>query len=77
MKTLTINIKNDSDYRLLVLLASRLGINATMVEDKKEKVYVKQMQGLYKLLDNVKVNELFKEIEDPVQWQKDLRDEWK
>ena len=38
---------------------------------------VSQYQKLNKLLGTVKKNELFKEIKDPVQWQKELRDEWR
>ena len=44
---------------------------------KKEKPQTRQMRNLYKLLDSVKKNELFEEIEDPVEWQKNLRNEWK
>ncbi|PIP54761.1 MAG: hypothetical protein COX07_03530 [Bacteroidetes bacterium CG23_combo_of_CG06-09_8_20_14_all_32_9] len=35
-----------------------------------------QFQNLKKLLNSVKKGEMFKEIKDPVQWQKSLRNEW-
>ncbi|MBW8050026.1 MAG: hypothetical protein FVQ77_06745 [Cytophagales bacterium] len=77
MRNLTLNIKNASDYQLLLQLAKRLGLDISVTAEKKEKVQTKQMRNLYKLLDSVKKNELFKEIKDPVKWQKELRDEWR
>ena len=77
MRNLTLNIKNASDYQLLLQLAKRLGLDISATAEKKEKVQTKQMRNLYKLLSSVKKNELFKEIKDPVKWQKELRDEWR
>ena len=76
MKTLTLNIKNTTDYQLLLQLAKRLGIELSVKAEQKAKPSVSQYQKLKKNLDSIKKNELFKGIKDPVQWQKQLRNEW-
>lgn len=77
MKIITLKIKNKYDYNLLLLLVKRLGLDISYISEENEKTQIKQMRNIYKLLDSVKKNELFKEIKDPVQWQKELRNEWK
>ena len=73
MKTLTLNIPDSSDYDLLIKLLNRMGIQTSRHADAKNK---KTMKRLYSLMDSVTKNKLFKEIKDPVAWQKKLRNEW-
>lgn len=73
MKTVTFSIKDKGDYKLLVQFAKRLGID--IVSSKKSDTSSKKAK-MKKLLDSVEKGELFKEVKDPVQWQKDIRDEW-
>ncbi|TVR78459.1 MAG: hypothetical protein EA412_08460 [Chitinophagaceae bacterium] len=74
MKSISINIENPKDYQLIIQLLKRLGIKIQSID--KEKEQHKSMQALYDLLDSVKENELFNDIEDPSQWQRDIRNEW-
>ncbi|OFX50015.1 MAG: hypothetical protein A2046_01885 [Bacteroidetes bacterium GWA2_30_7] len=75
MRTVTLNIKNNSDYQFVLQLVKRLDIDITDIPEENEEE-TKTMGVLYKLIDSVKKNELFKEIKNPVQWQKKMRNEW-
>lgn len=77
MNTIILNIKNVADYHLLLQLAKRLGIELTEKPQQRIKNSFSQYQKLKTLLGSIKKNKLFKKIKDPVQWQKQLRDEWK
>lgn len=76
MKTLTLNVTNGNDYLLLLQLAKRLGFDIPEPEENTG-TSKSQYHRLKKLLDSVKDKELFKEIKNPVQWQKKLRNEWR
>ena len=73
MITVTLTIKNPRDYKLFIELANRLDIDVPVSSEDENQ---KQMQTIYKLLDSIEKDDLFREIEDPLNWQKELRDEW-
>ncbi|MES2274537.1 MAG: hypothetical protein V4592_00850 [Bacteroidota bacterium] len=46
--------------------------DVTSNKDKSENQYAR----IAAILDKAKGKDLFESIEDPVQWQRDIRDEW-
>jgi len=74
MQTITLKVKNDNDISLLILLAERLGISIV----SKPKSLKKNLDNseLFFQLDNLrKKNDLFTEINNPISWQKEIRND--
>jgi hypothetical protein len=78
MNTLKISVKNSSDANLLIRLLRSLNFveNVEEIKNESQRGKKEQYTVLVKLLSKIKKDELFQNIEDPVQWQKSLRDEW-
>ena len=79
MTTLRVTVDNSSHAHYLSEVLSTMRFVKKVEEESPTAKISKQptqYQNLKKLLDSVKKGELFIEIKDPVQWQKDLRNEW-
>ena len=74
----TIKLKvEDSLYENIMFLLSNLKVKGLEIEEIKEVKDLNQTKRKIKeLFENKKV-EAFKSISDPMQWQKQQRDEWK
>lgn len=74
----TIKLKvEDSLYENIMFLLSNLKVKGLEIEEIKEVKDLNQTKSKIKeLFENKKV-EAFKSISDPMQWQKQQRDEWK
>jgi hypothetical protein len=77
MTTIKISVKSNKDAALLVKLLKSLNfvINVEPVLETRADMN-NQYELLKNILDKKASKKLFKEIKDPLQWQKDLRDEW-
>lgn len=75
MKTLKITVENDQFARLLIQLLKEFKF-VKKAEYTDEKVKTTTYNSVKKILDKKASKKLFKEITDPVEWQKKLRDEW-
>lgn len=79
MTVLKITIK-DEQVELVKKLLSDMSIN--IEEEKEENVEITSpkaestLERIKKILENAKGKELFKEIEDPSEWQRQIRKEW-
>lgn len=79
MNTIKIAVKSNKDANLLINLLKSLNF-VTYVEQISDNKMIKkqnQFEKLNQLLDKLGNNNLFSEIANPVQWQKNLRNEWK
>ena len=78
MTTLKVTVDNPIHAHFLSEMLRTMRFVKKVEEFSSEKYSKRttQFQNLKKLLDSVKKGEMFKEIKDPVQWQKDLRNEW-
>lgn len=76
MQTITIRVKNDNDISMLMRIAEQLGIS--IITKQVSKVKSTDNSDLFYSLHNFrKKNELFKGIENPATWQKEIRKERK
>lgn len=76
MTVLKITIK-DEQVELVKNLLRDVSVN--IEEEKEEPIAPKAesaLERIKKILDNAKGKELFKEIEDPSEWQRQIRKEW-
>ena len=67
MNTVTLQIENNDDYKLLLQILSRLKVK---IVDSPETTSLKERQ---KLLSIIKKGGSGKSIADPVKWQKEMR----
>ncbi|MFW6310592.1 MAG: hypothetical protein ACOC1D_05750 [Prolixibacteraceae bacterium] len=75
MTTLKITVDNKKNARLLVRLLRNMKF-VKKVEEETLQVHKNQYAALKELFSSIKANHLFQKIEDPVKWQKGLRDKW-
>ena len=79
MKTIKISVDSNKDAILLIRLLNSLSFVSNVESVSGNQIIKKQNQfeKLNQLLDKLGNNNLFSEIANPVQWQKNLRNEWK
>ncbi len=79
MKTIKISVDSNKDAILLIRLLNSLSFVSNVESVSGNQMIKKQNQfeKLNQLLDKLGNNNLFSEIANPVQWQKNLRNEWK
>jgi len=77
MKTLNIEI-NDSVYEHILFFLQNLPKGMVKISKPKETKRTIKLSTKEKVeeLFNAKNSEPFKEIQDPIAWQKSMRDEW-
>ncbi|MGD9625937.1 MAG: hypothetical protein AB7U51_14915 [Arcobacter sp.] len=73
----TVKLKiDDSIYKNIMFVLSNLKVNGLEIEEEKVESPSVNVKSKIKTLLQNKKGELFKSIEDPMQWQKQQRDEW-
>ena len=79
MNTIKISVKSNKNAKLLISLLKSLKFvtNVEQISDSKSIKKEKQFEKLNQLLNKLGNSNLFSEIADPIQWQKNLRNEWK
>ncbi|MCF8232318.1 MAG: hypothetical protein K9J27_09025 [Bacteroidales bacterium] len=79
MTTIKISVKSGSDANFLIRLLKSLNLELKIenINTEKELVPENQFENIQQILEKHADPDLFKDISDPVQYQKDLRDEWK
>ena len=78
MRTLRIDV-SDSIYEHIIFFLKSLPSNLINISDEKEKSVYKQNRTKQQVEELFKTHgtvSLFKTIENPVVWQKSMRDEW-
>lgn len=75
MTTLKITVDNKKNARLLSKVLKNMNFVKKIEEENK--VYDNQYKTLSKLFNNIEPGKVFTEINDPVKWQQEIRDEWK
>ena len=76
MKTITLSANNEADLMLIKMLSERMGITATVNEQKnKSAKHVKKSNGeeMAEALSKIAANGNLKFIKDPVKWQRGQR----
>ncbi|RZL64852.1 MAG: hypothetical protein EOO93_06870 [Pedobacter sp.] len=80
MTTITIQVDNEQHAELLEKMLRELSFVADIDVKKSTSNLVEEPSGSYqkikKILDKVDAKVMFKEIEDPSTWQRNLRNEW-
>lgn len=74
MTTLRITVDNKKNARLLTRILRNMNFVKRIEEDNN--VVHNQFVVLKKMFSNLEPNNLFREINDPVKWQREIRDEW-
>ena len=78
MTTIKISVKNKRDANLLYRMLKKISFIDTV--EKADVLIHEEKPGQFEkmnaILDAMSGNELFKEITNPVTWQKKLRNEW-
>lgn len=78
MTTLTINIEEGHEEDVKAFLRNA-GFKTEIVEENRQALVAEPetpYEKIKKLLDDAKGKDLFKEIEDPSAWQREIRKEW-
>lgn len=78
MKNFNLSIE-DSKAEVVIALLRSLPFDLNVIENKNElskSEKPKTMKELGKVLAKMKGTNMFSDIEDPVEWQKRIRDEW-
>lgn len=75
MTTLKITVDNKKNARLLTRILRNMNFVKRVEEDNSNDIQ-NQFISLKKIFNNLEPNNLFREINDPVKWQKEIRDEW-
>jgi len=76
MRTIKVSVNSDADAQILINLLNSMKMELRIESDVKPIKNDKQYHKLEALLKEQASSDLFKNITDPVQWQKELRDEW-
>jgi hypothetical protein len=79
MTTITIHIDNEQNAQLLERMLKELSF-VEDIEISNEPDYFREPKGSYqrlkKTFDKINKDVVFKNIENPSKWQKNIRDEW-
>lgn len=76
MTTIKVFVKNSQDASLLMKLLRAMKFVQHVEQIDKESNVSNQFEKLQAFLASNTGSGLFKEIEDPLEWQKNLRNEW-
>ena len=78
MNTIKISVRSGKDANLLIRLLKSLNFvsSVELIDEKKAKRSVNHYAQLQNALDKITREEPFRDIEDPVQWQKEQRHAW-
>ncbi len=76
MTTIKVSVKNKRDANLLIRLLRRVSFVDQIEEVDSPTVTTNQVDELTIFLNRNSDASLFSDIQDPVAWQKKLRDEW-
>jgi len=76
MKTIKVSVTSDADAQILINLLNSMKMELSIEPDAKATIKDNQYLKLEAILKNQASSNLFKKITDPVQWQKELRNEW-
>jgi hypothetical protein len=77
MTILKVSVKNNEDANTLVRMLKKLSFVQDVEKLEPETTEVSdQYASLSEIIDQQASPALFQEIEDPIHWQKALRDEW-
>ena len=74
MTTLKITVDNKKNARLLSKVLKNMNFVKKIEEENKASD--NQYKTLNKLFNNIEHGKVFTEVDDPVKWQKEIRDEW-
>lgn len=80
MRTLRITVDSDSNSLLLIKMLKSISFVTKVETDeipKNSNDGKTQFDNLKNILDAIENNRIFEDIKDPVEWQKQLRNEWK
>ncbi len=75
MHTITLQVKDSMYEHFLYLLKNLNPKEISVIEEKPSKIRTPLKQELHKLFDGTDIT-AFKNINDPVEWQRKQRDEW-
>ncbi len=76
MTTIKVSVKSDSDAQILINLLHSTKMELSIESDVEASEQKNQFQKLDAILKKYAANDLFNKIDDPVAWQKEIRDEW-
>ena len=76
MTTIKIKVDNKHNARILQKMLQAMSFVKEIESDLHVNEKEEQYDHLKKLLSNIEPGSLFGEVENPVKWQKDIRDEW-
>jgi len=78
MNTIKISVKSSNDANLLIRLLHSLNFveSVEKVIDEEQHKEKGQFNVLQEIFAKIKKDKLFQSIDDPVNWQKSIRDEW-
>ena len=75
MHTITLQVKDSMYEHFLYLLKNLNPKEISVIEEKPSKTHTSLREDLHKLFNDANVT-VFKDIDDPVEWQRKQRDEW-
>jgi hypothetical protein len=75
MHTITLQVKDSMYEHFLYLLKNLNPKEITVIDEKLSKTSGSLKKELHKLFEETNIK-AFKDIEDPVEWQRKQRDEW-
>ena len=74
MATIKITVDNKKKARLLTNFLRNMNFVEKIEEEST--VVGDQYEILKKMFNDLEPNQIFREIDDPLKWQKELRNEW-
>ncbi|MGE4287756.1 MAG: hypothetical protein AB7E36_03630 [Salinivirgaceae bacterium] len=74
MTTLRITVDNKKNAKLLTKMLSKMNFVKKVEEEKPSIKY--QYASLKKIFSEIKPDALFQKVQEPLSWQKEIRDEW-
>jgi hypothetical protein len=75
MTTINVTVENTVQAKMLINWLNEIKFVKKASLEKQEEV-IGNVNNIKKILSNVKSNQLLSEIANPVEFQKQLRDEW-
>lgn len=78
MNTITISVKDQVNAQILIeVLKSMKFVQSVEIQYSDENKPKQQYDAIYELLEKKASGDNFKNINDPVIWQRKLRNEWR